>query len=109
MTGAGIGAQSGDSGDRLPCAIASETDCQILEKNEVLMWEVEFVGHCTFTATAVTTESSSQASAQTGYMELDGFLRLSLDADAMRDWAEMDAAMSTEESALVYWTAPWRA
>ena len=99
MTVAGVGAQSNDQGIDF-CAIASEADCQILEKNEELMWELNS-SVIAFTATGATTESNGDGSAQTGYVELDGYLRLSLDAEAMNDWTEMDAGTSLEERALI--------
>lgn len=99
MTIAGVGAQSNDEGIDY-CAIASAADCLILENNEAAMEELSSSAF-TFTATAVTAESGSEGSAQTGSIDVDGYLSLSYDIEAMEDWTEMEAAMPLEERAAI--------
>lgn len=96
---AGVGAQSNDQGIDY-CAIVSEADCQILEMNESAMWELSSSA-MTFTATGVTRESGAEGSAQTGSIDIDGYLRLSYDLEAMKDWTAINADTTLEERALI--------
>ena len=99
LTFVGVGAQSDDQGVDY-CAIVSESDCQILEMNEAAMWDLSS-STMTFTATAVTTESGSDGSAQTGSIDINGYLRLSYDMGAMEAWSAIDADTTSEERALI--------